>query len=127
MFYNIGIVYSRSHVGLVLTSNTAKVDVSGVRISARRFLFFINRHTNCRERFIAWVSTIQREKTREGAEFVSRDEGTYRGGEAGEKPAQWLSDQHPVSALLLLRLRREKEKKKGANMTKSAKMNKKHK
>ena len=44
--------------------------------------------TNCLERFLAWVSIIRRESTREestGLFFAIIDEGACRSGEGGEK------------------------------------------
>ena len=57
---------------LVVTSNTTKVGRSGVRIPVQAQGFF-TKDINCRERLIAWVSTIGRKLTREeNAELFSR-------------------------------------------------------
>ena len=50
---------------------------------------FIFLDTTCRERLIAWVSTIRREPTREEVLKSSRDqnESAYRSGVRGEESA----------------------------------------
>ena len=68
-----------------------KMGVMGSNLGFCLEIFFLDRGTKCRGRFIARVSMTQRESTREesvgGVFSREKNEAVHRRGEGGEEPA----------------------------------------